>query len=278
LILGALALSQALWGWQLVGVQIGPGDTRAQGLYSHPLSFAYVCLIPFPLGVAAICRRPRQAFGWVVATSLLAGIVLSQSRTVQVVAAGVVAWNVIAATRGRVRLALLAGGAALAVGVLATPNRIGGKFRGMLSHYDVRSDYADDRLAFWVVNFSMWQERPLVGHGENLGTAYRTPYYEAAGLGAFERKYEAHNMYLQLAVNGGLIGLGLVLIWFAAQFRAAASLGKRSFAGDAGCQTLAAFCLAALTQNAFQDSAVRYVLALAVAALWLAVRDEAELT
>jgi O-antigen ligase len=75
--------------------------------------------------------------------------------------------------------------------------------------------------------------------------------------------YEAHNMYLQAAVEGGLIaGLGLLtfLIWW--------FLHARNFKQVESWQRLGAmitplaFAAGGLTQNAIQDSEVRYLLIL----------------
>jgi len=80
-------------------------------------------------------------------------------------------------------------------------------------------------------------------------------------------------MFLQAAVNGGLLGLGILLVWFGNLFLAAWRARQAGlFAGRVMLQTLTAFCLAGLTQNAFQDSAVRYALTLTVTAFWLALQ------
>jgi O-antigen ligase len=273
-VLGGMALSQALFGWHLVGSHIEAGPTRSQGLYSHPLSFAYVCLLLFPGGCLAAFRWPRRAAGWIIFITMGIAIVGSQSRTVEVVAAVVVLLNLLTKTRGRFRMALVAGFVAVAAVVLVTDNPVGEKFRGMLEHHDVHGDFPDDRVAFWQANLSMFLERPVLGHGENLGSAYRVRFYDALGLQDFPRKYEAHNLFLQLAVNGGIVGLGVALTWILWQLVAAWRL-RPSFGGEAAWQTLWAFLAGGMTQNAFQDSAVRFTLVVVAAALWLGVRDAA---
>ena len=273
LILGGMATSQAIWGWKLQQAHVVWGFPRAQGLYSHPMSFGYVCLLFVPLACLLIQRWPRHPAVWLLAVSIVAAILASRSRMVEAVSTLVVFFNIWTSTRGRLRVQIL-GAATLITGlILVTPNPVGERFRGMLVRADVHGDYADDREAFWQVNWQMVLERPLLGHGEGLTTKYRIPYYVAQGLGDFPRLYEAHNMFLQAAVNGGLLGLGILLAWFGNLFLAAWRARQAGlYAGRVMLQTLTAFCLAGLTQNAFQDSAVRYVLTLAVTAFWLALQ------
>jgi O-antigen ligase len=274
LVMGGVAAAQAVWGFKVVGSHFVSGSTRSQGFYSHPLTFAYVALLMLPVGCVAVTRRPKGIAGWIILVSTLVMIYASQSRTVQAVAALVVLVNILRFTSGRLRVGLLV--AAIAAGgiVWVTDNPVSRKFKGTLAGgFDVRSDYADDRLAFWTVAVNMIKERPLLGHGENLDTAYRKPYYEAIGLGGFERMYEAHDMYLQAAVNGGLLGLAAFLAWYVWMLRRARAIARGEEAGLGGemaLQALVALALAAVTQNAIQDSEVRYTLTLLCIGVWFA--------
>ena len=78
-VLGLFALSQAIWGWRLVGSHFEAGDTRAQGLYSHPMTFAYVCLVLWPLGAVGVCKRPRWPEAWILMLAIALGIFASLS-------------------------------------------------------------------------------------------------------------------------------------------------------------------------------------------------------
>ena len=288
-VMGVMAATQMVWRWRLIGSHFGVPEMawhlppRAQGLYSHPLSFAYVGLVWFPLSLAAVTRWPRLLTTWVAALGFLVALLASGSRVAQIIAVGMIAFSVLRATKGRRRVALLAAAGAVVSIVLLTNNPIGERLRGTLERHDVRSDYADDRVAFWHANILMFMDRPVLGHGEHLDKSYRHPYYERIGLGDFERQYEAHNMYLQWAVNGGVIGLLLMLAYLAWHGRALLrlrSLGTplASAASTLGAPTMIAFLLGALTQNALQDSVVRYSATLATCALWLVLRQEAGLS
>jgi O-antigen ligase len=154
--------------------------------------------------------------------------------------------------------------------ILATPNPVGERFRKTFDgNFDVQSGYADDRLAFWDVHWTMLKERPILGHGMNTDTAYRTKYYEELGLGAMLKKYEAHNMYLQMAVNGGLVGLAAFLAWLGWNLRDAWRRRQSHWAFKAAAFAWVALLVASVLQNSFQDSEVRYALTLLVAAQWL---------
>jgi O-antigen ligase len=153
----------------------------------------------------------------------------------------------------------------LGIVALSTPNPISQKFQTVLAgqRSDHETPYPDDRLAFWHAHWEMFKDAPIVGHGTDITREDRKPYYERIGLGHIKRMYEAHNMYLQAVVEGGLVaGLGLLtfLIWW--------FLHARNFKQVESWQRLGAmitplaFAAGGLTQNAIQDSEVRYLLIL----------------
>ena len=270
-VMGGVAVSQNLIGWRIVGTHFESGSTRAQGFYSHPLTFAYVAIIIFPAAGVWVAKQPRSAAAWLTVIGMLAVIVASRSRIVQMTSVAVMIFGALVYMRGKLRIAVIAAVAVMSLAVAVSDNPVKRRFQEALAGTDTRSDYADDRLAFWQANFDMWKERPFLGHGEGLGTEYRRPYYEAIGLERFDRIYEAHNMYLQVAVNGGLVALALFLAWYGWHLSKCWQ-DRRSLGGAMALQALAVFALAALTQNAFQDSEVRYTLSLLCTALWLRVK------
>ena len=266
---GLLAIGQALIGFKLAGMHFEPDIKRAQGLYSHPLSFAYASILLVPIGWLGLLREPKDWRWWAIAFGGVASVYASQSRTVQLVVAVAMIVSAFVAASGRGRLvavAVLVIGCAIFAG---TDNLMKDRFtRTMNGHFDVTSSYPDDRLAFWDVHWLMFKERPWVGHGENLSTLYRTPYFERLGLGSLERKYPAHNMYLQIAVNQGLVGLGIFAIWFAWHLRRAWRARRHAIFAAGAWLSLVVFACASVTQNSFQDAVVRYVLTVLTGALW----------
>lgn len=271
-ILGTLCASQMLWGWKIQGAQLVDASHRAQGLYSHPLTLAYVVMLFAPLAISRLLSKPRHWPAWAMTIGSLLGVYTSQSRMVQALVVLLGLWQIATIAKGKVRLlaAILAITTASLVALTDNPvqKRISGTIAG---GYDRFSDYPDDRLAFWHAHWEMFKERPLLGHGEHLGKAYRAPYYERLGLGKFLRQYEAHNMFIQMSVNGGIIALMVFALWLLWAFGNCLHLAALSpFWGKIGLQTLALFVIGGLSQNAFQDAEVRYVLTLAVTATLLA--------
>lgn len=270
--MGSVAIAQTVWGFKVQGAHFVIGSTRAQGFYSHPLTFAYVGILLFPLGCASVAREPKSWVAWAQFLGASAVIYASQSRTAQAVCAVAALFNLFYFAKGRVRTGLIVVGgiAVLMAALIDNPMRT--RFIDTVKGgYDRQSSaYADDRLAFWDANWEMVKERPIIGHGDHLDTAYRAPYYAKIGLPNFTRMYEAHNMYLQTVVNAGVIGLIILLAWLAWYLRRTYQLGQVGFGGIVALETFVAIMLAAMTQNAFQDSEVRYGMTLLCTAIWLA--------
>ncbi|MBF0441971.1 MAG: O-antigen ligase family protein [Oligoflexales bacterium] len=260
LIWGLIALSQYIWGWKLQGMSVMEDVQRPRGLYSHPLTLAYTALLIWPLSVMTIIKRPRDIRSLFLFAGVGLIIFFTNSRTVQIAALLVVLFNILYFLKGKSRLIILTLAAVSLTAVSLTDNPDSQKFRETFTEkgVDKFSKYPDDRLAFWHVHWLMIRERPVFGHGANLDTAYRTPYYEKIGLKDLEKKYEAHNLYIQAASNAGIIGLlGFLgwLLWFIAF---SLSSLKSQFSRAVAIETLVAFALGGFTQNCFQDSGVRF--------------------
>lgn len=268
-VMALIAVSQVIWGWRIEDNSFVTDVKRAQVFYSHPLTLAYVALLVFPAGFLRWLRSPRNP--WEMALFLASGsiILASGSRTAQAVCLLLVMVNVLIKLRGRMRLIVVGVGFAMVLGIGLTPNPISKRFREVITREDTRSDYPDDRLAFWHAHWLMFQEKPILGHGDHLNTAYRKPYYARLGMVDFVRTYEAHNMYIQIAVNAGLVGLILFLSWWLWHLRFAWNLIGKNEDAELVFQTLVIWMLASITQNSFQDSEPRYALTLLVSTLYL---------
>ena len=272
LLWGAVAVSQALVGWRVEGVAFVADTTRPRGFYSHPLTLAYAALMLWPFVLGRLLAAPRLWEGWAATLGIGLILVLTQSRTVQAVAAIAAAVLVLQGVKGRARVVALALFAMAALAVLGTNNTIGQRFQKTFSGEGLdrkQGTYADDRLAFWAVHLAMVRERPLIGHGNDLNTAYRTPYYDRMGLTEFTKKYEAHNLFLQILADDGAIGLVVFLAWVATQLRLAWRLDREHWGRPVMTTTWLAFLAAGVTQNSFQDGEVRNGLSFFVAASWL---------
>lgn len=266
-----IAISQAIFEWKLSGTNIEYSIlyARARGLYSHPLTLAYVALILWAPAVLRLLRNPKEPLSWVYAVSIAILIALSQSRTVQLLAGVCLLANIVFSLRGQLRWSLL-GACFLSIILLAvTNNPITIRFKSNApTREKIESSYPDDRLIFWHAHWEMIRERPWTGHGIHLDVNYRRPYYEKIGQANFKKMYEAHNQFIQVAAETGIIGLVLFLLWLVALWRFFGDLALEH--RRAGRQALLLFIAGGLTQNAFFDSEVRYaILACFVMALLL---------
>lgn len=262
LIWGLVALSQLVWGWKVSGASFVDGPTRAQGFYSHPLTLAYSAILIFPLAAYRFASSRRDKNSWALFTGAILLVLASQSRAVQIVCMFILTYNFFKYGKKNLKIVFVIASFVSITFISVTDNRLKRRFAGIFDpNYDKSSGYADDRLVFWKVHSNMFLERPIVGHGQNLTTEYRTPWYDSAGFEAISKKYEAHNVFLQVAVCGGIVGLALFLSWWGYYFINIWRIVYDPYAGMI-LITMASFCIASFTQNSFQDSEVRNTLTL----------------
>lgn len=270
--MGLIAGSQMLMGWKLQGIEVVSQIKRAQGFYSHPLTLAYATLAIMPWSFARVMAKPSQWQSWCAAAGVFLILVSTQSVTVICVSAMIAGFLMIKLLPVRQMLLTIFAGAVIFMATLSVPNPIQQKFEMVLSgqRSDHETPYPDDRMAFWHAHWEMFKDAPWLGHGTGLESTDRRPYYELLGLGHLKRMYEAHNMFLQAAVEGGLVSLlslvGFLAWWF---MRIKSNMETERWYRYAMLSTPVAFALGGLTQNAIQDSEVRYTLLLACAtSLW----------
>jgi O-antigen ligase len=254
-----ICLVQFLWGWQREGVQIVTGEARARGLYSHPLTLAYVASLLYPLALhLALTRRTGHAIGFFVAVLVM--IISSNSRIVIAVQGCFSLFYLFPFVPRRFRIITAAATLVVAGLVLTVPNPIQQKFKmtiqGQADH--LAGSYPDDRLLFWHVHLLMIADRPLIGTGPHANKSIREEKYAQLGFADFTKKYNAHNAYLQILADGGVIAFAFFLFWLMTVYQLIRPLGLVAVS------TLCCFLLTALTQNSLQDNEVRYLLALLI--------------
>ncbi len=254
----SIVISQYIWGWSLNHLE-GGLKFRPQGFFSHPLTLSYIVLLLWPWALHYLTIAPRQWKRWILPSSIFIILILTQSRACQGIAYTLLLWVVLTKTSGPRRWTILIAIGLLSSLILITENPISSRFYDLFSdsNPDRFSHYPDDRLAFWDAHWQMIKERPIFGHGMHLHYAYRKPYYELIGLKDFLKQYEAHNQYLQIWANSGLIGLLVFLYWLGCLIRYGSSLGKAS---EPWLQMIFVFIVGAVVQNAFSDSEVRNTL------------------
>lgn len=254
-----VAVSQFILGWSLQNLTDGIHH-RPMGFYSHPLTLAYGILLLWPWVVHQVFDKPRNKNYWISFCSVAIILILTVSRACLGLAALVLLYNIWKKLSGKVRqIATLTTLAAIVL-TLATPNPVSSRFHEIWSADNPNrfSSYPDDRIAFWYAHLHMIQERPVLGHGSHLNLAYRSPYYDKIGLNDFIKKYEAHNQYLQIWADAGIIGLAIFLLWLLMLWRLSDSWSEKIKSPYR--QALVCFMLSNLVQNAYYDSEVRHIL------------------
>jgi putative inorganic carbon (HCO3(-)) transporter len=242
---GALAALQGIYQFLL---QAGPEEfvlfgrfLRAYGTFEQPNPYAGYLGLTFPLAaglvVAAVVAVGRRVSGWWLVWAagtgvlMLTAIVMSWSRGawLGVAAAAVAIFAAVVARGGRTMLlgvlfsviviyVLLAGGLSLA------PPSVVQRFADFMPYLgvaDVRGVEVTDanfavleRMAHWQSAVGMWKDHPWLGVGignyEPVYAQYALPLW-ALPLG------HAHNYYLNVAAEAGLLGLvAYLLVWGAA--------------------------------------------------------------
>ena len=275
----AICLSQAVWGWHFVHGQLTVGSTRANGLMSHPLSAAYAVLIVWPWAKNAAFSWPRSIWAWVAFLGAAAVIWTTESRTVQGICLVSLLLSIFTRLKGRTRLVVSAVVAAGMLAAVTIDSPVARKIQHTLSGSEDRQQdlYADDRVAFWHANFLLFLDHPILGHGQTYPGEMLDEKYDAIGLKTFEKKYGAHNMYLSTLVHEGIVGLLVLLLWYILVIRTmrkSVTMGgsKLSFAASSASEAMILLAIGGMTQNALQDSAVRYVLGISVG-IWISLRE-----
>lgn len=238
----AAGSAEALYGVFQFATNRGPasfgvaGNLRAFGNFEQPNPFAGYLATILPLAVAlALAPGERHAgrgrlLAAGAALALAAGIALSQSRGawLGLVVAGAV-FLLVWSHRARLLLAPAAGLAVLVV-VLAlaglVPGSVGARLAQTLENFgifDVRTveltpeNYAIvERMAHWQAAWAMFLDNPWLGVGAgNYASAYPS-YYVPPWLDPLGH---AHNYYLNMLAELGVLGLGLLLLFLGATFR-----------------------------------------------------------
>lgn len=207
---------------------------RMKSSLGSPNGLAGFYLIAFPLALhEAISRRGRWRLVYGACAFLFAaGLVLTFSRA---------AWLGLAAAGVPLLLTRRPGraiwGTAIAVGALLLwpPAR-----ENLLSFFDPKDITAGERLQFWRTTWSMILDRPWLGHGVNT---YFTTFPRFAPPEETYRGY-AHNCYLQMWSEIGIIGLAAFLVPLRSLARAIAArefFGRQALAWGLGALLIQSF-------------------------------------
>ena len=263
--------------WQTTGVVNGTYVNR-----NHYAGLLELCL-PFALmwGVAVVKRGGKRhespvrpavlaclSFG--AACVMLLAVVLSLSRMgFLAVLAGLLAMGlalVAGVVSRRTRWGLGVGALALAVcGFVFLPtDALIGRFAALAATGEIT---ADTRAQIWAESLAMVQDYPLLGCG--LGS-YESCFHKYKTVAPMQTVNFAHNDYLQLLAETGVIGFSIFLLLGMLTFLSALRQSIAARGGDN--RYLAAACLGALTSiglHSFVDFNL-YVAANTMVLAWIA--------
>jgi O-antigen ligase len=265
-LLAAYGIIQHFTGWNLFGsgaLHTLELDRRTiflpRGGFSHYQTFANVFFLLFCLAFALTLGSAGRARALRATASVLLGAAVVFSFTRGIWVSLLAALAVFAAVFARRALAVIAaiGGAAILV-VLLVPSNLRSR---ALTMADPAANI--ERLLLWETTWNMLRDRPLLGFG--VGNYWRAQDgYLREEVPLKMTRTHAHNIWLQAAVERGVLGM-LALAWLAARVLRVALGSLRRLAPGGGLpHALAAGALAGLTgffidglvQNNFGDSQV----------------------
>ncbi|MBI3976390.1 MAG: O-antigen ligase family protein [Armatimonadetes bacterium] len=215
--LGVGTAAAAAWGMVAYLVTGQPAHTAAVGYNAVGTTLAAGLPVLLGLGVRAE-GRARIVLAAAAALALI-GLALTFARGAWLGGAMGLLLFILMLPRQALRPVLLLLAAVAAVGVLGLANAAGALGQRAESLSDPTA--VQDRVAMWRASLAMVRDRPLLGSGLNtfglVYPDYRLPEDPAPG------QPFAHNILLNMAAEGGLLGLAT----FTAVIVVAAALGLR---------------------------------------------------
>jgi O-antigen ligase len=234
----------------LPGNRFAYNHFRVSGFTSHPLTLGYqVCFIfvftIFLIESSQSNRERYKAAG--AAAAVFCTVMITDSRFPMALA---LCYLIVAIARNSWHRSRLKIFVPLVLGLLVLlPLGLFQRFHEVLS----LNRSGDSRLVDWKVYWSVFVDHPLLGVGPaNLKQAISSYY---SGMGGDDSIGLAHNMYLQVGAESGVLGLVGFFVWISYWLRAQNAgpqyMGLRSVR-DAGIMMM----VGCLTQNVARDSGV----------------------
>lgn len=205
---------------QLHAADIGAATSRHTGPESDPNFWGRTIVLITPLALSILLVRVRERRRWwpwaLGAVMLGAGEYLSQSRGGLIAfAIGLVMWLVIALWDHRRWLWILPAGAlVLFTLVPSLTNRL--STVGQLAHISVGTTDPSlvDRVQVQEVGMAILRHHPITGVGLGNFEVVEPSYLGTPGITDTGKVFAPHDLYLQIASEQGLIGLGAWLLFY----------------------------------------------------------------
>ena len=239
----------------------GPGDAgfASVGFFRSYLTFGHVMLFPFAWALAAALDGRRSAGPMAVVIAL--GIVFSTARGAWLAAAAI-AGTMVLLTRRRSALIVVAAVAGIgAVGLASSAS-----LREHAAHMFDLGGVNAGRMAIYRANLDIVHDHPWLGLGFGRYAHAARPYYAAHPEA--DRRSHAHNNYLHIAAEAGLIGLAaFVLVFARALTEGLPRPGPDRWVQTGAWAALVGFLVGGLTQYNFDDHEVTVAMWVATAIL-----------
>jgi O-antigen ligase len=184
-------------------------DLRAGGPVGDPNDFAFFLLVALALTLGLRRDEPRRRYA-IAAIILLLGIVATLSRGALV---GLTAMFVVAAASRLIRTRVLIGtaavvGAAVVCVLVLDPTKLS---TSLHAKDVVAAQNVDERLVRWQVAAEMTYDHPILGLGPAGFRENFDRYIDYQPTDLSHRLDVAHEMYLEVSSELGLLGLGAFL-------------------------------------------------------------------
>lgn len=244
----------------------GAGDSgyAVVGFYRSYLTFAHTMIPPFAWAGAGAVRGGRGAA--VAAALLVVAIVFSTARGAWI-AALVVGGTLVALAAARRAVGVAVALAVLGGAVLATSPALRLEAQQMFALGGVNAG----RLGIYRANLEIVHEHPLFGLGFGRYRTAARPYYDRHPDA--DRRSHAHNNYLQMGAEAGLLGLAAFMLVYAVALRdglvaVRGGPGEGEWAAAAGAwAAIVGFLVGGVTQYTFGDGEVAIAMWVAMAVL-----------
>ncbi len=205
------------WQSQLPENRFAYGVFRGSGLMGHPLTLAYnamiLCLLSFSHGLWLWTKREKRSRQWfAVSGGAMLIIGLSGSRFPIFVSSLLVVTGLVIYLRSFTAMSFKRIGiysfltmASLSLLIVWLDPHLYGRFHEFLGNSG-QGLQGEDRFIFWKIHAELARLHPWMGVGLGYYTSILNEAYQQHGLTLLDRKYNAHNIYLQALATSGLLG------------------------------------------------------------------------
>jgi O-antigen ligase len=263
------------WEAKLGAHRYSYGVYRVSGFMGHPLSFAYNLMLlslfayfhafKNPDNLAQVAKKWRTTFA-LTAMSL----VLTGSRAPLIFMLGIVVLAEFRRILNHKKVFVVC--FAFVLGIIAWEKSTILRFNEVISS-ESKIEEKMPRIVFWKVHWEMFEDHPWMGVGYHDRKMGSLDYYKNAGYTEDDKKYRAHNIYLQTLADSGMLGF-VGIMFFLGGLAICARTIYRNHRNSILYLLLAGVLLSGLVQNNLRDSEFLYALAMLCAVTLASVNKD----